>query len=71
MKSVLFFNMDYSEEIATKTFCLPVDGETFLPEGLLDEQVSITMSKCIYGRLKPFRYSLLVYTEFMEKTLIQ
>ena len=29
-------------------------------------QVSITMSKCINGRLKPFRYSLLIYTEFMK-----
>ncbi len=27
------------------------------------------MSKCINGRLKPFRYSLLVYTEFMKKSL--
>ena len=42
-------------------------------------QVSITMSKRINGRLparigtggKPFRYSLLAYTEFMTKLLPQ
>ncbi len=44
-----------------------------------NHQVSITMPKCINGRLparigtggKPFRYSLLVYTAFMKKSLIQ
>jgi hypothetical protein len=46
-------------------------AETFLPDGLFGGQVSITMSKCTNGRLKPFRYSLLVYTEFMKKSLIQ
>ncbi len=34
-------------------------------------QVSINMSKCINGRLKPFRYSLPVYTGFMKKSLIK
>ena len=32
-------------------------------------QVSITMSKYINGRLKPFRYSLPVYIDILEKSL--
>ena len=52
----------------------PTKGITPLTGGVIELrrsgklQVSITMSKCINGRLKPFRYSLMVYTVFMGKT---
>ena len=36
MKSVLFFDTDYSEEIATKTYCLPVRRIAGGPTGRQD-----------------------------------